>query len=175
MAGGPVFGAGGRASSKTAAKKLDRYRAEGASTFPKQPVPVRRARSLNDISPFRATVTARQSNYVRPAAPQRARGPRAGPLGEPRELGAVRAARPRFFLLAAAAVSRRFGLSNTYKNGELLKTACGSPCYAAPEMIAGKKYNGTNVDIWSCGVITYIVLSGIPPFNGASDQLAWGR
>jgi len=33
-----------------------------------------------------------------------------------------------------------FGLSNTYKNGELLKTACGSPCYAAPEMIAGKKY-----------------------------------
>jgi len=35
-----------------------------------------------------------------------------------------------------------FGLSNTYKQGELLKTACGSPCYAAPEMIAGKKYNG---------------------------------
>ena len=33
-----------------------------------------------------------------------------------------------------------FGLSNTYKSGELLKTACGSPCYAAPEMIAGKKY-----------------------------------
>lgn len=33
-----------------------------------------------------------------------------------------------------------FGLSNTYKKGELLKTACGSPCYAAPEMIAGKKY-----------------------------------
>lgn len=33
-----------------------------------------------------------------------------------------------------------FGLSNTYKEGELLKTACGSPCYAAPEMIAGKKY-----------------------------------
>jgi 5'-AMP-activated protein kinase catalytic alpha subunit len=30
-----------------------------------------------------------------------------------------------------------FGLSNTYKNGETLKTACGSPCYAAPEMIAG--------------------------------------
>jgi 5'-AMP-activated protein kinase catalytic alpha subunit len=30
-----------------------------------------------------------------------------------------------------------FGLSNTYKPGELLKTACGSPCYAAPEMIAG--------------------------------------
>jgi 5'-AMP-activated protein kinase catalytic alpha subunit len=34
-----------------------------------------------------------------------------------------------------------FGLSNTYKPGEMLKTACGSPCYAAPEMIAGMLIN----------------------------------
>ena len=33
-----------------------------------------------------------------------------------------------------------FGLSNTFKKNEKLLTACGSPCYAAPEMIAGKKY-----------------------------------
>ncbi len=33
-----------------------------------------------------------------------------------------------------------FGLSNLYEENGLLKTACGSPCYAAPEMIAGKKY-----------------------------------
>jgi len=58
-----------------------------------------------------------------------------------------------------------FGLSNTYKNGELLKTACGSPCYAAPEMIAGKKYNGTNVDIWSCGVILFALICGYLPFE----------
>lgn len=58
-----------------------------------------------------------------------------------------------------------FGLSNTYKDGELLKTACGSPCYAAPEMIAGKKYHGTNVDIWSCGVILFALICGYLPFE----------
>lgn len=58
-----------------------------------------------------------------------------------------------------------FGLSNTYKENELLKTACGSPCYAAPEMIAGKKYKGVEVDIWSSGVILFAVLCGYLPFE----------
>ncbi len=58
-----------------------------------------------------------------------------------------------------------FGLSNTYKNGETLKTACGSPCYAAPEMIAGKRYHGSNVDIWSCGVILFALVCGYLPFE----------
>ena len=58
-----------------------------------------------------------------------------------------------------------FGLSNTYKPGDLLKTACGSPCYAAPEMIAGKKYNGLNVDIWSMGVIMFALICGYLPFE----------
>ena len=58
-----------------------------------------------------------------------------------------------------------FGLSNTYKMGETLKTACGSPCYAAPEMIAGKRYNGTNVDIWSSGVILFAMVCGYLPFE----------
>ena len=58
-----------------------------------------------------------------------------------------------------------FGLSNTYKEGELLKTACGSPCYAAPEMIEGKKYSGAKVDMWSTGVILYALLCGFLPFE----------
>ena len=58
-----------------------------------------------------------------------------------------------------------FGLSNTYKPEELLQTACGSPCYAAPEMIAGKKYNGLKVDIWSAGVILFAMVCGYLPFE----------
>jgi 5'-AMP-activated protein kinase catalytic alpha subunit len=58
-----------------------------------------------------------------------------------------------------------FGLSNTYKEGELLKTACGSPCYAAPEMIAGHRYESILVDIWSCGVILFATLCGQLPFE----------
>ena len=58
-----------------------------------------------------------------------------------------------------------FGLSNTFKTEELLNTACGSPCYAAPEMIAGKKYEGTQVDVWSCGVILFALLCGYLPFE----------
>ena len=58
-----------------------------------------------------------------------------------------------------------FGLSNTYKTGETLSTACGSPCYAAPEMIAGKRYLGAHVDVWSCGVILFALICGHLPFE----------
>lgn len=58
-----------------------------------------------------------------------------------------------------------FGLSNTYKPGETLKTACGSPCYAAPEMIAGKRYQGLEVDIWSSGVVMFAMVCGFLPFE----------
>jgi len=58
-----------------------------------------------------------------------------------------------------------FGLSNMYNKGQTLKTACGSPCYAAPEMIAGKRYNGLQTDIWSSGVVFYAMVAGYLPFE----------
>ena len=58
-----------------------------------------------------------------------------------------------------------FGLSNIMRDGHLLKTSCGSPNYAAPEVISGKLYAGTEVDVWSCGVILYALLCGSLPFD----------
>jgi len=55
-----------------------------------------------------------------------------------------------------------------FDENKKLDEKLGTPYYIAPEVL-NKNY-GAKCDIWSCGVITYITLSGIPPFNGASDQ-----
>ena len=68
-----------------------------------------------------------------------------------------------------------FGLSSFFKKNQLLGTACGSPCYVPPEMVMEKKYNGTLSDIWSAGIILYLMLCGNLPFNDEDNQILYQK
>ncbi|QIW97625.1 hypothetical protein AMS68_003143 [Peltaster fructicola] len=55
---------------------------------------------------------------------------------------------------------------NGFRRGDLMQTSCGSPCYAAPELVVSDGlYTGRKVDVWSCGVILYAMLAGYLPFD----------
>ncbi|KAM8995257.1 calcium/calmodulin-dependent protein kinase type 1 isoform 1-T1 [Ara ararauna] len=61
-----------------------------------------------------------------------------------------------------------FGLSKIEGCGSVMSTACGTPGYVAPEVLAQKPYSKA-VDCWSIGVIAYILLCGYPPFYDEND------
>jgi len=63
-----------------------------------------------------------------------------------------------------------FGLSHEFSEDQFLKTKCGSPSYAAPEIISMPNYNGFKIDIWCCGIILYAMLCGYLPFDEDSDD-----
>ena len=58
-----------------------------------------------------------------------------------------------------------FGLSKSFAGDKLLNSPRGSPSYAAPEMLKGKGYKGNKIDIWSSGVVLYVMVYGALPFD----------
>lgn len=62
-----------------------------------------------------------------------------------------------------------FGLATLLKPNQLMTVACGTPGYVAPEILCGTAY-GKEVDIWSIGVILYILLCGFPPFYDDNNK-----
>lgn len=62
-----------------------------------------------------------------------------------------------------------FGLSKTFSGESALETSCGTPDYAAPEVLRMDGAYDKSVDLWSIGVITYVLLCGFPPFYGKSQ------
>ena len=68
-----------------------------------------------------------------------------------------------------------FGLSNYSYFNFLLGTPCGSPCYASPEMVSGKKYNGFLIDVWSTGIILFAMICGYLPFEDNDNEVLFGK
>ena len=69
-----------------------------------------------------------------------------------------------------------FGLSNIFNTEKkLLSSSCGSPSYAAPEMLQGHKYRPQPVDVWSSGIVLYAMICGYLPFEDENNDLLYRK
>lgn len=63
-----------------------------------------------------------------------------------------------------------FGFSNLFEPGQQLQTSCGSLAYSAPEILLGDAYDGPKIDVWSLGVILYMLVCGRLPFQETNES-----
>ncbi|KAB2067442.1 hypothetical protein ERO13_A09G213644v2 [Gossypium hirsutum] len=71
-----------------------------------------------------------------------------------------------------------FGLSavtDQIRPDGLLHTLCGTPAYVAPEILAKKGYDGAKIDVWSCGIVLYVLHAGYLPFNDPNLMVMYRR
>lgn len=65
-----------------------------------------------------------------------------------------------------------FGLGRSFEvfddASDVMNTFCGTPNYAAFELVSGIPYNGVKTDIWAIGVILFVMIAGFPPFKGVT-------
>lgn len=85
--------------------------------------------------------------------------------------------KPENILLSSSSILKiiDFGLGIPYSKNSLLKTACGSPCYASPEMLQGNPYNSLKSDIWSAGIIFYAMICGFLPFEDSDTKVLYEK
>lgn len=68
-----------------------------------------------------------------------------------------------------------FGLGRFYQSDSKVETACGSPCYAPPEMLSKNKYEPIKADIWSLGIVLYAMLAGYLPFDDDNTDILYEK
>jgi MAP/microtubule affinity-regulating kinase len=68
-----------------------------------------------------------------------------------------------------------YGFSVYQPDDGKLKIFCGTPSYMAPEIIQKKEYSGFATDVWALGIILFVMLAGMFPFNGASEKELYGK
>lgn len=71
-----------------------------------------------------------------------------------------------------------FGLSavtGQIRDDGMLHTLCGTPAYVAPEILTKRGYNGSTADLWSCGVILFVLTAGYLPFNDPNLMMLYKK